>query len=353
VWRGGVGTGVLLALAVAACGGDDGEDQLIDVATEPPGADCPAGGAAIRSGTDTDGDGELDDEEVTSTRFVCSEADSTTLVRVDAEAPGASCAGGGVAIHTGEDANHNGLLDDDEIAATEYVCGPEPANNPEVLEGDVLVANQLDAAHLVGVRVVTGTLRIDAPGLAAMDLSALEEVGVDFIVESLDTLDCPLLAAVGGSVEIGGEEIEHLVLPDLAAVGGEVTVQAPWLETIDLSALSTVAARVEIRGGLMTELALPALATTGGESRFGDGLLFEDVPELVNLAVPALTSTPGVHVRENMSLTDIDFASLSAAEIVDIADNRLLPSCEATALAEQSGATTVIIQDNDDEGVCP
>ncbi|RMH40636.1 MAG: hypothetical protein D6689_13170 [Deltaproteobacteria bacterium] len=51
----------------------------------------------------------------------------SSLVRVDDEPPGENCPYGGVAIHTGIDANANGILDDDEISDTRYVCdGPPP-----------------------------------------------------------------------------------------------------------------------------------------------------------------------------------------------------------------------------------
>ena len=45
-----------------------------------------------------------------------------TLVRIDAEAPGANCETGGVAIHTGLDVDDDRYLDDTEVSSTQYAC---------------------------------------------------------------------------------------------------------------------------------------------------------------------------------------------------------------------------------------
>jgi hypothetical protein len=345
---------VSLVALVASCGGD-GErgGQLVDVATEPPGDNCAAGGVVIRAGTDGDGDGVLDADEVASSRFVCSDASVGTRVRLDEEPPGLNCSGGGVAIHSGRDENRNGVLDDDEITATEYVCGPEVASNPEVIEGDVFVSNQLDAEHLIGVRVVTGTLVIDAPGLAEMDLSALEEVGGDFTVGSPQMLDCPLLARVGGDLRVGAYEIEQVAFPALMEVVGEVIIASPWLEAIDLSALERVGGRLEIRGGLLEAIELPRLGETAGMPAFGDGLFVSEVPELATFSAPVLVATPVLRIEDNLSLLSIELPGLSTVVVIDIVRNPQLPTCQATAVAAQTDAGTVNIGGNDDDGVCP
>lgn len=81
----------LFALALAACDGDDGRDGVdgVDGAdgvdglssllrqTPLPEGDpnCPAGGALVESGIDTNRDGELGDDEVDQTSFVCNGED--------------------------------------------------------------------------------------------------------------------------------------------------------------------------------------------------------------------------------------------------------------------------------------
>ncbi len=78
----------LIALTLAACEGDDGADgapgadgadgltSLIRQTPLPAGdSNCPAGGALVESGIDTNGDGNLSDDEVDSSSFVCNGED--------------------------------------------------------------------------------------------------------------------------------------------------------------------------------------------------------------------------------------------------------------------------------------
>jgi uncharacterized delta-60 repeat protein len=59
-------------LLLAGCGRYTPELTRAD--EEAAGAHCPSGGVALRSGIDADGDGLLDDAEVSSTRYVCAGA---------------------------------------------------------------------------------------------------------------------------------------------------------------------------------------------------------------------------------------------------------------------------------------
>lgn len=129
--------GLLAALALAGCGGNDNTTPtrtapaaLVDVQPETAGANCANGGSRVLSGLDTNDNKSLDSAEVTSTQYVCNGASGAagvtgsaglaTLVQVtDA---GAHCATGGKAISVGIDANANGTLDASEIASTDYVC---------------------------------------------------------------------------------------------------------------------------------------------------------------------------------------------------------------------------------------
>lgn len=112
--------------------GTDGVGWIVDSEAEPAGANCPAGGVALTFGPDTDGDGVLDPEEVEATEYVCdgvngadgaAGADAVpTLVRTDDEPAGANCAAGGIAVHVGTDDDGDGALGDPEIDTTTYVC---------------------------------------------------------------------------------------------------------------------------------------------------------------------------------------------------------------------------------------
>lgn len=83
----GVGTAVL-ALTLAACDGDDGRDGvdgadgadgLTSLLRNTPLAvgdpDCPTGGARVDSGIDANGDGMLSNDEIDQTTFVCNGSD--------------------------------------------------------------------------------------------------------------------------------------------------------------------------------------------------------------------------------------------------------------------------------------
>src|SRR5690349_5286134 len=107
-----------LSLVLACAGTADRSDgppelsALSRVDREPAGANCPAGGSAIRTGLDRNRDGVLADAEVTSVTYACVEPSATLVLRQDAEPAGPNCAAGGSALRAGLDANDNGILDD-------------------------------------------------------------------------------------------------------------------------------------------------------------------------------------------------------------------------------------------------
>src|SRR6218665_2030559 len=145
-----------LALALAACGGGGGgSSDPAPVAAqpsvralavnEPIGTNCPAGGARLDSGIDTNNNGVLDPSEITGTQYICNGAAGlpgaagatgavgptganglAMLTRLEVEAAGANCAAGGTRITVGLDANSNGTLDFAEVSSTSYVCGGVP-----------------------------------------------------------------------------------------------------------------------------------------------------------------------------------------------------------------------------------
>jgi len=82
-------------------------------------------------------------------------AGQNALVAVAAEAPGANCSGGGLAVKSGLDANGNGALDAAEVTNTSYVCNgalDTPAQvlaKIETVDGDAsgLDADLVDGHH--------------------------------------------------------------------------------------------------------------------------------------------------------------------------------------------------------------
>ncbi|GEM_PF-1084298 len=128
--------------------GQDGHSTLIDTADEPPGPNCPAGGFIVSSGLDLDDNGVLEPEEVTATEYVCNGVDGQaglgSLVSVMDEAAGANCPSGGQAVRSGVDTNRDGLLQPEEVTSTDYVCNGATGADGE--PGLTSLVRQEDAA---------------------------------------------------------------------------------------------------------------------------------------------------------------------------------------------------------------
>lgn len=109
-----------------ACDGEDGLDSgeggAARVANEPPGENCVRGGTRIETGPDQNGNGQLDDGEVTNTTYACNGQSAVGLVSVFPEPAGSNCADGGQRIESGPDSNANGELDPAEVQSTIFVC---------------------------------------------------------------------------------------------------------------------------------------------------------------------------------------------------------------------------------------
>jgi hypothetical protein len=121
---------------------------MVSARDERRGRHCPQGGVAVLSGRDANGNGNLNPAEVTAVRYVCSglpgadgadgapgadgppgapgAVGNSTLVTVEKELPGATCAAGGQAISWGLDANRDGILVFNEVVGTTYVCNGIP-----------------------------------------------------------------------------------------------------------------------------------------------------------------------------------------------------------------------------------
>jgi hypothetical protein len=114
--------------STTVCEGAEGGDALVITTEEPPGENCAAGGVELRTGTDEDRDGSLDDEEAT-VRYVCrGETGPSSLIRHTPIPFGVdeACPAGGVRIESGFDDDGSGELEPDEVEQTSSVCSPSP-----------------------------------------------------------------------------------------------------------------------------------------------------------------------------------------------------------------------------------
>lgn len=98
--------------------------SLVLVTEETAGDNCGMGGQKIESGIDDDLNGVLDSSEVDTTTYVCNgQSDlSTSLVSISTEPPGTKCTYGGKKIETGFDTDNDNILDANEVIDTSYLC---------------------------------------------------------------------------------------------------------------------------------------------------------------------------------------------------------------------------------------
>lgn len=124
----------LSGILMSACGGKDsasdsksgGSDEtagefVIDTAVESPGENCTTGGIALISGVDVDENGVLDEEEIEGTQYICT-AVQEIIDTVDLMEGNANCPTGGVMIVRGSDLDGDGMLSVEEVESESYVC---------------------------------------------------------------------------------------------------------------------------------------------------------------------------------------------------------------------------------------
>ena len=154
------------------CSGIDGQQSLVAVTPEPAGANCAAGGNRVDSGVDSNENGSLDAAEVVSTSYVCNGINGTpgaggNAVRVSSEPAGANCVAGGVRVETGPDTNGNGALDDAEVTSTSFSC-----------QGSSVQTLVTTANEPAGLNCTNGGVRIDQ-GLDDNANGVLEAIEID------------------------------------------------------------------------------------------------------------------------------------------------------------------------------
>lgn len=356
--------------------GDGAITTLVETAAEPAGANCAAGGTVVTIGPDTDGDGVLDADEVTSTVYVCDG------VLVSTEDAGANCADGGTAVHTGVDDDGDGVLDPGEYDTTTYVCNGADGGGDigTTIEGDYVINNSLDAALIVGVTHITGSLTISGSGMGTIALPALVDVGGDVISNgpSPQTLSLPTLVRVGGVVQISGLGTEEVEVPALeeAEVGvvlngtalsaspfssaltstGFVTIannpalatfrldgvtttgnvyigENASLTTVSLDDLATTTQLQITTNATLTSVSLPALTTTTDLSIAHTAI--------TSVSLPSLATAQNVYVSNNAVVTSVDLGALETTNDIGISANPILANLILTALADLTGTLSV------------
>ena len=105
------------------CNGLTGANSLVGVVNEPAGTNCDNGGFKVNSGTDANGNGILEPIEIQNTSYVCNGVNGLNyLISVKVEPAGVNCPYGGYSFNTGIDVNKNGILSNDEVSKSTYMC---------------------------------------------------------------------------------------------------------------------------------------------------------------------------------------------------------------------------------------
>ena len=150
---------IAIVFVLTGCGGSDSIDTsessnpstAVAQAIIAPGSVCTNGGVQISVGIDENANGVLDNNEVDAVEVICNGIDGlvgvtgssgtdglTSLIRMADEVAGANCLEGGIKVEAGLDDNGNGILEDVEVDAVNYVC------NANVPTQDIVASYSID-----------------------------------------------------------------------------------------------------------------------------------------------------------------------------------------------------------------
>lgn len=179
---------------------EEPNDTLILIETETPGSNCANGGSKVSTGVDDNGNGVLDEEEVQSSQYLCDDApllDPQPLVEVEDEGEGTNCTYGGTRISSGNDDNQNGILEAEEVDSVSYLCDDPPAEPPPA----TLVSLETEQA---GTNCPEGGTRISS-GLDENSDGILDEEEIDTTqyICNPEVPDPPVTLVLSETVEPG------------------------------------------------------------------------------------------------------------------------------------------------------
>jgi hypothetical protein len=350
-------------LVVAGCDGIDLE-QLVKqhpplslFTEEPVGANCARGGLQVRTGLDVDGDGTLDDSEVKTTEYACASDFPGVEVRTQTLPPGAECPHGGQRIRAGHDLNGNGQLEDAEVTREMVSCreaeavvtrtraiSPEyldcPGNStaveagPDLDRDGLLDDDERRAQRLLCAAPADLHLRqTELPSsegcpVGSTRVDVLQDLDSDGTLEDAEVMErlhvCRPLQTFEGTYVVR-DAADLLALQGISHLRGSLVLTALSLPEVHLPHLMTVDTAIDIRDN-------PGLRSLRMEGlRFVQrDLAVSDNPLLETLVVGALESGPvwlGSHLRveRNARLTDLaGLNAVSPARGVTLEDNAQL-----------------------------
>ncbi|WP_147469998.1 hypothetical protein [Corallococcus sp. AB049A] len=318
------------------------------IQAEPHGANCALGGQAVQSGLDRNFNGQLEDGEVTLTDFVCATSVTNVLLRTRQVTPGEKCALGGQVSHAGHDANGNGLLEDEEISQEVYACDdPAPVLSrlrtlppfTAPCDGDDQGGLVLEAGGDQNGDAVLSASEVEATayacGLEPSDLKVYHDgegpgpncarggIRVDAIQDrdrdgDLDphgfataVFVCQTARVHDGDFTVTGP-VDLVALEGVTHLRGELIISAPTLTDAVLPSLAVINKSLTVRGNAsLRRLSMPALRFVGGSA---------EVTSNARLDVLTLGTAPDTMVQVQRSLL--------------VEDNPMLPTLEGLAAVQ-------------------
>lgn len=253
----------LTLLAICACGSNSTNSTLGStvVRLADGTTNCPSGGQILSYGIDKNGNGTLDDTEVSGSFDVC-KGRPGSITKVDQVTAGTQCAAGGVVVQTGVDANGNGTLDASEVTSQTPICSANGAITSVI--GSIYVETADQLAFYAGVETISGNFSASvSPG--------------NF------NITMPNLRSTGGSVSVysnngGGPLLAQDVAPHAQARSRALMPYPGAQGSASFPALVTAGGGLDVSYGLT--LSAPALTTVIGPLYCGDQ----------NAVLPLLTS---------------------------------------------------------------
>ncbi len=352
-------TWVAVLALMAGCDGIDLDkivrqhETLTRVAQEPAGDHCHDGGRAHLAGPDLDDDGTLDDTEVTSTTYDCDVPVSIpgVLVRTRAVPPGEKCAHGGQVSHAGLDTNGDGLLDDGEVTREVYACTEKapivvrltsipPLKNFCVKAGTEVEAGQdLDLDGELDDGEVQAYTRLCQNKLVVLARQRPEPAGAACAMAGT-----AVLAGVdsnGDGTLTEDEAHETLYLCEPARTFDGLYELEVVEDLVALQGVSHIRGGLSIRGNSLQEVVLPALVSVDGP------LSIQSSRSLVRVSLPSLRSVGGAlavagnSLLETLELGGTDGQRLAVATDLTVSYNDRLRTLSGLRLASPTRHFTV------------
>jgi hypothetical protein len=303
---------------------------VVRLVPEPAGEHCSEGGTAVQSGPDHNGNGQLDDAEVSHTDYVCNER---LLTRFATEPPGAHCVAGGLAFFIGRDRDRDGELDDAEIEQTEYECST-------ILTRNVSVTSTAEISALAEIAVINGSLTISGDAIEQAALPRLQHIFGPLAVRNaakLTRVEAPELRDIQGDQEIRATALlVTLDLPRLTRVSGSLTIEnnAALLDLSGLPMLTEVGATVAINDNAALRSVASAISSIGSDLRLHGN------PQLRQLTWTLLHPLQGFVARET-ALTTLQLTVAASIEtpalgVASVSSNPALTSVTIDAAVMNS-----------------